>query len=210
MVIEPLESGRSCEVPMASGRSPDVPPRVVAEDRPGAGGSTRRGPRVRAPHRSASRGSQRWRSTSQGSPPFLDRQVPLGVVVCRAERPEIAHVVERARVAVVGRPVVDDEALGRPAVLAAPAVATLDGQDRPLPLRGAVARIAGAAPRGSAARAEPGAAAEHMPPHDEQTRRLPIIGEERRYRGREIGEGRRTGRQGPSGNASLTGWPIGS
>ena len=119
--------------------------------------------RIGPPAAGASVGARRARAARHSS----TVRSRLEFVVCRAERPEIAHVVERARVAVVGRPVVDDEALGRPAVLAAPAVATLDGQDRPLPLRGAVARIAGAAPRGSAARAEPGAAAEH----DAATRR---------------------------------------
>ena len=76
----------------------------------------------------------RGRSTREGGLPLPDGQVALAVVVGRTERPQIGHVEERAGVAVVRCPVIDDQALGRATVLTAPAVAPLDGQDGPLPL----------------------------------------------------------------------------
>ena len=153
-LVERLDGGRGgARARRPAGRSPS--PSSDAEDAPD---------RRPVGHRSGRR------STRESSLPFLDRQVALAVVVGRAERPEIGRVEERAGVAVVRRAVIDDEALGRAAVLAAPAVATLDGQDRPLPLRRAIARIAEAALRGAQLAQNLVRRPSRMPPHDEQAR----------------------------------------
>ena len=164
--LEQLETAHEVALDAVAGKDPaDGPARPRRAPRCGPGGARGRRPAARspspssdgvdAPDRRSVGHRPGWCSTREGSLPFLDRQVALAVVVGRAERPEIAHVEERSGVAVVRRPVIDDQPLRCAAVLAAPAVTPLDGQDRPLPLRGAIARVADAALRGSTARAEP-------------------------------------------------------